>query len=363
MRDRLPWRRAVILSELSHPIVLAPLGGGPSTPALAAAVSNAGGLGFLAAGYRTADALRDEIHEVRERTAAPFGVNLFVPGSSNVDDDAVRGYLERLRGEATRYGVDVGEPRDDDDGWHAKLEVLHAEPVPVVSFTFGCPEREVITSLRDAGSEVWVTVTEPAEARTARDAGADALVLQGIEAGGHRASFVDRDDAEGLGILVLLRLVARETDLPLVAAGGITDGLAIAAVLAAGAAAAQLGTAFLRAPEAGTNPAHAAALSEETPTALTRAFTGRRARGLRNRFLVEHTANAPAAYPHLHHATAPLRAVARERGDAGGFNLWAGQAHRLATDEPAAEIVRSLSREAEAALREAAVRWDRRGPS
>jgi len=346
----------MILEHLRYPIVLAPLAGGPSTPALAVAVSATGGLGFLAAGYRTARAMRGDIREVREQTAAPFGVNLFVPGRGEVDDQAVRNYLERLREEATHYGVDLGEPRDDDDEWDAKLAVLERERVPVVSFTFGCPSAEVITALHDAGSEVWVTVTDVAEARIARKAGVDALVLQGVEAGGHRASFIDRDDAEGLSALVLLRLVRADIDLPLVAAGGITDGAALAAVLAAGAAAAQIGTGFLRAREAGTHPAHRTALATQTPTALTRAFTGRRARGLLNRFLLEHSAEAPVAYPHVHHATAPLRAAARERGDAHGFNLWAGQAHLLATDAPAAEIVRTLARDAQAALDAATAR-------
>jgi nitronate monooxygenase len=331
----------MLVHELRHPIVLAPLAGGPSTPALAAAVCEAGGLGFLAAGYLGADALRDDIHALREQTAAPFGVNVFVPGSPDVDEEAVRRYVERLR---ERESVEPGEPRFDDDDWDAKLQVLGEEKPPVVSFTFGCPSREAISSLAAAGSEVWVTVTDLAEARIAHATGADALVLQGSEAGGHRASFVDRVGAEQLGILALTRLVARAIDLPLVATGGIGDGPAVAAVLAAGASAAQLGTAFLRASEAGTHPAHKAALATETPTALTRAFTGRLARGLVNRFLLEHDAAAPIGYPHVHHATAPLRAAARAAGDADGFNLWAGQAHALAEERPAAEIVEILSR-------------------
>lgn len=346
----------MILEQLRHPIVLAPLAGGPSTPALAAAVSAAGGLGFLAAGYRPAGAMYDDIREMREQTAAPFGVNLFVPGPSEVDERAVRAYLERLREEASRYSVDLGEPRDDDDEWDAKLAVLGRERVPVVSFTFGCPPAETIAALHEAGSEVWVTVTDVAEARIAGEAGADALVLQGVEAGGHRGAFIDRDDAEGLSTLVLLCLVGAESELPLVAAGGITDGAALAAVLAAGAAAAQIGTGFLRAPEAGTHAAHRAALAVQMPTALTRAFTGRLARGLLNRFMVEHSLEAPTAYPHVHHATAPLRAAARERRDADGFNLWAGQAHLLAADAPAAEIVHTLARDAQAALDAAAAR-------
>jgi nitronate monooxygenase len=348
-----------VLGRLEHPIVLAPLGGGPSTPALAAAVSEAGGLGFLAAAYRTADSVREEIREVRGRTTAPFGVNVFVPGALAVDDEALRAYLDRLEPEARRYGVGLGEARLDDDDWQAKLSILHEERPPVVSFTFGCPHAEVLASLQGIGAEVWVTVTAPGEARVARKAGADALVVQGVEAGGHRATFADGEEDEGLGVLALLRLLRAETDLPLVATGGIADGPGVAAALVAGAAAAQLGTAFLRAPEAGTSPAHRAALAAETPTALTRAFTGRRARGLRNRFLTEHGAAAPSAYPHVHHATAPIRAAARERGDADGFNLWAGQAHLLATDLPAGEIVRRLACDARKALEDATARLAR----
>jgi nitronate monooxygenase len=334
----------MIVHELRHPIVLAPLAGGPSTPALAAAVCEAGGLGFLAAGYLDAGAMRADIHALRERTAAPFGVNVFVPGSAEVDDEAVRLYVERLGArESGRYGVEPGEPRFDDDDWDAKLRVLAMEKVHVVSFTFGCPSPEAISSLAAVGSEVWVTVTDLAEARITQSAGAGALVLQGSEAGGHRASFVDRDGAEHLGVLALTRLVARTIELPLIATGGLGDGPAVAAVLAAGATAAQVGTAFLRAPEAGTHPAHKAALAAEKPTALTRAFTGRLARGLVNRFLVDHSSAAPIAYPHVHHATAPIRAAARRAGDGDGFNLWAGQAHALAEERPAAEIVARLA--------------------
>jgi nitronate monooxygenase len=344
------------LGELEHPIVQAPLAGGPSTVALAAAVSGAGGLGFLAAGYRSPEAMRADIAELREQTPAPFGVNLFVPGSGNVDRAALGAYVERLGAEAERYGAEVGEARDDDDGWDEKLVILGEERVPVVSFTFGCPPAKVVASLREVGSEAWVTVTSPEEARLAAAAGADALICQGSEAGGHRASFADTEGSEPVGLLALLRLVAVETDLPLVAAGGIADGAGIAAALAAGARAAQLGTAFMRTPEAGTNPAHREALATDRATAITRAFSGRAARGIVNRFMREHSEAAPAAYPHIHHATAPIRAAAREAGDADGFNLWAGQAHALARAAPAGELVRALAADARAALAEAVAR-------
>lgn len=317
------------------------MAGGPATVALAAAVTEAGGLGFLAAGYRRAADVAGEVAELRERVGdAPFGVNVFVPGdpAAEVDEWALRVYLELL-------GEGTGEPRFDDDDWQAKLDLLQADPVPVVSFAFGCPSRAEIAALQSAGSEVWVTVTTPDEARRAAEAGADALVLQGIEAGGHRGTWKDSDDAEQFGVLALLRLVSGgSARIPLIAAGGIADGASLAAVMAAGARAAQVGTAFLLAPEAGTNPAHAAELLRgDSPTSLTRAFTGRLARGIENRFMREHSGQAPIAYPHIHHATSPLRAAARARGDAGGFNLWAGQAYPLAVERPAAETVRALS--------------------
>ncbi|HEX8102333.1 MAG TPA: nitronate monooxygenase [Solirubrobacteraceae bacterium] len=340
------------LPALGEPIVGAPLAGGPSTVALAAAVSEAGGLGFLAAGYRTPEAVAEDVAALRARTARPFGVNVFAPPGPPADAAAVAAYA------ATIEGGPLGEPRHDDDGYAAKLDVLEREAVPVVSFTFGCPQAATVGRLRRVGSSVWVTVTTPAEALMALAAGADALVVQGVEAGGHRGTF-DDDGRGDLGLLALLQLVrARAGDTPLIASGGIATGQAVAAVLAAGASAAQIGTAFLRCPEAGTVPAHRAALADrDAPTALTRAFTGREARGIENPFMRAHP-DAPRAYPDVHHVTAPLRKAARERGDGDTINLWAGQAFALSEDGvPAGELVARLGREARAALAAAAAAW------
>jgi nitronate monooxygenase len=344
----------MVLDELEHPIVLAPLAGGASTPELAAAVSDAGGLGFLASGYLTPEALEERIAAVRDLTDAPFGVNLFVPGDPDAEVPGVEDYVREVAPEASRYGAELGDPRYDDDGYQQKLALVSQQRPAVVSFTFGCPDPERLATLGESGVETWVTATSPTEATAAAKAGAKAIVLQGSEAGGHRASFADTDD-EPLSTLVLLRLVAQRVRLPLIATGGLTDGPAVAAALAAGASAAQLGTAFLRADEAGTEPAYRDALASRTPTALTRAFSGRRARGIVNRFMTEH-AEAPAAYPHVHYATAPLRAAARKRGDVDGFNLWAGQAHELAASGSAVEILRSISDGARQALEAAANR-------
>jgi nitronate monooxygenase len=340
----------MILDDLDTPIVLAPMAGGPSTVDLAAAVCEAGGLGFLAAGYRTAEAMQDQVQALRARTARPFGVNLFVPPPRPADPASYASYVERLRAE----GGPVGEPRSDDDAWEAKLAALLEAPPAVVSFVFGCPPRDAVAGLRERGAEVWATVTTPDEAAQAEAAGVDGLVAQGLEAGGHRGAFSDGDDPAGYGLLSLLALLAARTERPLVAAGGIASGGAVAAALAAGARGVQVGSAFMRCPEAGTSDVHRAALAGDAPTALTRAFSGKPARGIVNAFMREHEADAPRAYPEIHYVTAPMRQAARERGDAGRVNLWAGQTHQLAEELPAGEVVRRLVADARAATERAA---------
>ncbi len=330
------------------------MAGGPSTPALAAAVSDAGGLGFVAAGYLTPDAFAQDVAAARAATRGPLGANLFAPGGAPADPAAVAAYAARLADEARRAGVELGAPRFDDDAFAAKLAVLAEHRVDAVSFTFGCPPPEAVAAVRAAGARVWVTVTSADEARVAATAGADALVVQGAEAGGHRGSF--DDGPADIGLLALLALVRAAVDLPLVATGGIATGAGVAAVLAAGAAAAQLGTAFMRCPEAGTSRVHRDALARPGRTALTRAFSGRLARGIENRLLREHSAAAPHAYPELHHLTTPLRAHGRAGGDADLVNLWAGQAHELAAAVPAGDLVARLADEARTALAHAAAR-------
>ena len=332
----------MLLDELKVPIVLAPLAGGPSTPELAAAVSNAGGLGFLGAGYLTADALLERIAATRGLTSGPIAVNLFVIDGAPADPSTYAGYVAALAPEAERLGVEVGEPRFDDDEFGAKLEVLLANPVPVVSFTFGLPPADAIEHLRGAGSEIWVTVTTPYEASEAAKAGADVLVVQGGEAGGHRGSFHDAPAQPAIPLEPLLEEIRGLTDLPLVGAGGIATDVHAGRALDAGAAAVAAGTAFMLAPEAGTSAVHREAIASPTPTALTRAFTGRQARGIRNRFMLEHR-DAPIAYPEIHYATAPIRTAGRERGDADVINLWAGARHSQAVERPAAETVRALA--------------------
>jgi nitronate monooxygenase len=336
--------RPAVLDALRRPLAVAPMAGGTSTSGLVIAAAGAGALGFLAAGYKTPAAMAAEIAAVRAGTAEPFGVNVFVPSAPSADAGAIAGYLGSLRASADAVGAPLGEATWDDDGFEEKVAALLADPPPVVSFTFGCPPPEMIAALRRAGAVVAVTVTSPGEAVAAADAGADALCVQGYEAAAHRGSFGGEGTAgRDYGLLSLIGEIAAVTGLPQIAAGGIMGPRQVDAVLAAGAVAAQCGTAFLRCPESGAHPVYKAALADPryTTTALTRAFSGRWARGLVNQFILRHT-DAPAAYPEINNATRPLRAAAAARGDAGGMSLWAGQGYRLAAERPAAEIVERL---------------------
>lgn len=223
--------------------------------------------------------------------------------------------------------------------------------MPVVGFTFGLPDAAAIAALKAAGTLTVATVTSPAEARLAADLGVDALCVQGAEAGGHQGTFDNPDDPAPYGLLTLLALIAPETDLPLIAAGGIMTGRQIEAVRIAGASAAQLGTAFLRCPESVASAAHKAALADPAfeHSVLTRAFSGRWARGLRNGFVARHEAEVPGVYPYVHHLVSPIRKAAAERGEPDGLALWAGQGWRLARAEPAADVITRLVDEMAAA--------------
>lgn len=339
----------MIVDQLRLPILLAPLAGGPSTPRLVAEASDAHAFGCLAGGYLTPQRLADQLVELRSLTAHPFAVNLFARPPAPADPDTYAGYVDEIRRWAAARGLPVGEPRFHDDHYAEKLDLLTQHAVAAVSFTFGMPDDDAVKRLHDAGSEVWVTVTSPEEARIAVDGGADVLVVQGIEAGGHRGCFHDNEAAPAHPLETLLGLLSG-TGRPLVAAGGIMSGAGVAAALGAGARAAQLGTAFLLCPEAGTSEPHRQALrAGGTDTRLTRAFTGRTARGIVNRFMLDHDATAVAAYPEIHELTQPFRQAARTAGDGSVINLWAGEAYSLIRELPAGELVRLLAEELDAA--------------
>lgn len=329
------------------PIVQAPMAGGPSTPQLAAAVADAGGLGFIAAGYLTAGTLRQALETTSALTDAPLGVNVFVPSAPS-PRGPIEAYARGLAAEAERLGAELGSSSWDDDHYEEKIDVLVEVAPHLVTFTFGYPEHAVVERLHGRGVSVGVTVTSAGEARIAADVGADVLVVQGSEAGGHRGTF-DPATPDPTALTDALHAIGG-LGLPMIATGGIMSGADAAAAFADGALAVQLGTALLAAPESATSRVHRAALTNPrfTETVVTRAFSGRWARGLRNRFADEH-ADAPSGYPEIHYLTRPLRAAAIAAGDPDVPNLWAGTGWRAITSEPAADIVQRIAADLAAA--------------
>ncbi|OBA77438.1 2-nitropropane dioxygenase [Mycobacterium sp. 1554424.7] len=333
--------------DIAVPIVGAPMAGGPGTPALAAAVSNAGGLGFIPGAYVSAERFAEDIAAARALTTGPLGVNLLVPQPSVADWIALDYYAEELENIAEHYQCEVGRPEfGDDDDWERKLEVVSDLNPELVSFTFGAPPPDVIRRLGAQGMLVMVTVTSPYEAGIAVAAGADSLVVQGPDAGGHRGTFAP--DMEP-GTESLHRLIDRihraHRDIPIIAAGGLGTAEDVAGVLRRGAVAAQVGTALLLSDEAGTSQAHRTAMKNQLfgKTIVSRAFSGRYARSLENDFIRRLDTVAPLGYPEVHQMTLPIREAATEREDPDGMTLWAGTSFDEARPGPVADIVAGLN--------------------
>ncbi len=331
------------LNLASVPVLVAPLAGGPGTSGLLTAAAAAGSMGYVAAGYRSAEQLATDLGSARQ-SVERLGVNLFVPDPIPVDRAAVLAYRDLLAPEAHRLGVELGTPRwDDDDDWAAKVDLLVRDPVPWVSFTFGLPVRADLERLRRAGSRLLITVTDVAEATAAADLEPDGLVVQSAAAGGHRGTFDQRRPPNSDPLVDLVTAVRATTGLPVVAAGGLATAADVAAVLASGAEAVQVGTALLLADEAGTRPVHRRAVADPASRTTTmRAFTGRVARGIRNSFSEEYDDAAPAGYPAVHHLTSPLRRWAADSDDPQRLHLWAGTGLRQARPGPAADLIAAL---------------------
>lgn len=337
----------MVLLDLDLPVVAAPMAGGATTPALVAAATQAGGFGFVPAGYRTAEAMRAEIAAVRDLGVTRFGVNLFLPGARDITEDDFRAYAAALQPEADRFGLDtVHAPLvEDDDEWRQKIEALLVDPVPVVSVTFGVPAVGDVRLLQQAGTRVLVTVTSVDEARAAADHGVDGLVAQGSAAGGHSGTHDPRRTLADVATDVLAHDVRVATGLPVIAGGGVTGAADVRRILAAGAEAVAVGTLLLRTDESGASATHREALADPRfgETVVTRAFTGRPARGLRNAFIDAHESQAPYGYPAVHHLTRGIRQAAAHAGDPDRLHLWAGTGYRSASTGPAAAVLRRLA--------------------
>lgn len=331
------------LTGAELPVLAAPMAGGPTTPALVRAAAGAGSFGLLAGGYKSVGAVAEEVGELGS-AAVPFGVNLFAPNPVPVDPAAFRTYRDLLLPLAEQYRVDLPHtPSDDDDGWHEKVEAVAG--VPLVTFTFGLPDSDSVRRLRRDGSVLGQTVTTAGEARAATDAGIDLLVVQAPAAGGHAGTFTPGRAPVDVALPDLVRAVRAESALPVIAGGGVAGPDDVRDVLAAGADAVAVGTLLLLADEAGTSPTYRAALRgpDRGDPVLTRAYSGRPARGLPTAFTRTFDGLAPLGYPALHHLTTPIRRAAAAAGDAENINLWAGTGYRNATSAPAADILRRLA--------------------
>jgi nitronate monooxygenase len=335
---------------LSIPVVLAPMGGGPSTPELVAAVSNAGGLGSLAAAYSNAERIQQDIAAIRKLTTRPFAVNLFSPQAQlplnngvNVVSDFLRPYHERL-------GLKAPElPQKPIEDFDEQLDAVAKATPPIVSFTFGLLPAKASERLKSQGTYLMGTATTIDEARQLEQAGVDAVIAQGSEAGAHRGTFAVAAEEALIGTVALVPQVVDAVHVPVIASGGIMDGRGLVAALALGASAVQMGTAFLACKEAGTSAPYREALlrGRENATTLTRAFSGRMARGLSNEFIEKWNAAGleHLPYPWQNAFTQPIRRAATAAKQAGLLSLWAGQGLGMLRETTAAQLMKELQEE------------------
>ena len=344
--------------RLTHPIIQAPMAGGATTVGLVAAVCEAGALGFIGAAYLTPPQIIEVSRELRARTSRPFGINLFAPLPAPDEPRDPGPALERLAPFHAELGLPpptvpalAGNPFSD------QLAAALESGASVFSFTFGILPASAIEAIKARGMFLIGTATTVEEARQLEAAGVDAVVAQGSEAGAHRGTFAADFAAAMVGTMALVPQVADAITAPVIASGGIMDGRGIAAALALGASAAQMGTAFLTCDEAGVPEAHKEAIlkAREHETRLTRAFSGRPARGIVNRFMTEvDRADAPEAilpYPLQNALTRPVRNAAAKQGRGEYLSLWAGQGVRLARRQAAADLIARLAEETEAVVR------------
>lgn len=329
------------LFNVEIPVIQAPMAGGITMPELVAAVSNTGALGSLGAGYMPPDEIRECIRKIKSLTSKPFNVNLFIPEESTLKGFSANKFLLSCWHQLTDTPFESGTPVSFQD----QVEVLFEERVPIFSFTFGIPSASLIQKFKTQGTLMYGTATTPEEAELLEKAGVDAICCQGVEAGGHRGTFSTYDPL--LGLFPLLSLTKQKVKIPLIAAGGIMDGSSVTAAFLVGAAAVQLGTAFLTAKESHAHPTYKKALLEKPhpPTALTKVFTGKPARGLVNTFMNQFDTTEILPYPAQHYLTQKLRSLAAQKKRPDLMSLWAGQGYPLCRSLSAAELVHQIVKE------------------
>jgi nitronate monooxygenase len=349
------WSETEVTRKLGvqYPIIQAGMAGGPASPELAAAVSKAGGLGTLGAGYWTGEQLRDAVRTVRRLTDRPFAVNLFAPEPYEVSEERISRVQERMRRYRKELGLSEPQfPKQFAPAFEEQMEVVLEERVPVFSFTFGKLGAEWVQALKGRDVVVIGTATTVREAVTLEESGVDMVVAQAFEAGGHRGTFLSRFEDALIGGMALIPAMVDAVRIPVIAAGGIMDGRGIAAALTLGAQGVQLGTAFLTCRESGAHPLHQQAVLSATDesTILTRAFSGKPARGIRNRFIEEMADVEVPDYPVQNALTREIRQAAGKQRRSEFLSMWAGQGTRLSREMTAEALIQVLVKETEKAV-------------
>lgn len=345
------------LLHIEYPIIQAPMAGGPTTPELVAAVSNAGGLGTIGAGYMSPSQLREQIRKVKTLTSFGFGVNLFVPSKFAVDQDKIMNANLSLKSIKTffniREDIDIHRLPDYDQSiaiFYEQIQVIADEKVQICSFTFGIPDQKVLQQLKEHSIVVIGTATTVNEALLNEIAGMDAVVVQGSEAGGHRGTFQSEVQDSLIGLMSFIPQAADLVKIPLIAAGGIMDGRGVIASKILGAKGVQMGTAFLTCKESGANRAHKHAIlhASEDEAVLTNAFSGKMARGIKNTFMMKMKDEQNVAeYPLQNELTKKIRAAAAESNNPDYMSLWSGQSSRMARDFKVEDLMKKVIMEAE----------------
>ncbi|WP_277680001.1 NAD(P)H-dependent flavin oxidoreductase [Gracilibacillus dipsosauri] len=344
------------LLKIKHPIIQAPMAGGVTTSTLIAEVSNAGGLGMLGAGYLPPAQIREEIREIKQLTSNPFGINLFVPNEFDITENEIKSanqFLNPIRKQLKlpqRDGLDFPNFKDVSDTFTEQIKVIMEEKVPICSFTFGIPSREVIAELKQSNIILIGTATTVTEAMENQKAGMDMVVVQGSEAGGHRGSFINGAQENLVGLMSLIPQVVDNISIPIVAAGGIMDGRGLMASICLGAMGVQMGTAFLTCIESGANKVHKEAIlkAKEDQTVLTRSFSGKWARGIKNNFIskMQNYETLLPNFPVQNRLTQDIRKTAATEDNQDFMSLWAGQSPRLATIQKAEILIKNIIAEA-----------------
>ncbi|WP_363549427.1 nitronate monooxygenase [Caldifermentibacillus hisashii] len=349
------WNKTEVTNKLSikFPIIQAGMAGGITTSELVAAVSNAGGLGMIGAGYMTPEELESNIQKVRDLTSKSFGVNLFVPEKPDVLQEEIESANQLLEPIRQMLGIEKKNdvPQIDTAVFEEQIQIVLKYEVPVCSFTFGIPQREIIDKLNNYGIITIGTATTVKEAIMNEAAGMNMIVVQGSEAGGHRGSFAESFDHSMIGTMALIPQVSDQVSIPIIAAGGITDGRGVLASLVLGAKAVQMGTAFVTCKESGANELHKKAIlnATEEQAVITGAFSGKPARGLNNAFIKkmkEHETIFPA-YPIQNMLTQDIRSEAAKQKNKEFMALWCGQNPRLSKNLHAAELIEMITNQVE----------------